>query len=75
MVMPFSLIKAPATFQDMINHILKDFLNEGIMVYTDNILIYAKMEEKHDLLIKEVLKRLAENDFVMALEKCIWSSD
>jgi hypothetical protein len=75
MVMPFGLTNAPATFQDMIHHILKDLLDEGVVVYIDNVLIYAKKEEKHDLLVKEVLKRLAENDLVISLEKCIWSSE
>jgi hypothetical protein len=59
----------------MMNHILKDLLDEGMVVYIDDILIYAKMEEKYDLLVKEVLKRLAENDLVISPEKCIWSSE
>jgi hypothetical protein len=46
MVMPFGLTNAPATFQDMIHHILKDLLDEGVVVYIDNVLIYAKKEEK-----------------------------
>jgi hypothetical protein len=37
------------------------------------VLIFAKMEEKHDLLVKEVLRRLAENDLVIFPKKCIWS--
>jgi hypothetical protein len=43
--------------------------------YIDDVLIYAKMEEKHDLLVKEVWKRLAENDLVISPEKYIWSSE
>jgi hypothetical protein len=74
MVIPFSLTNAPATLLDMINHILKDLLDEGVIVYIDNVLIYAKTEEKHDLLVKEVLKGLAENDLVISPKKCIWSS-
>jgi hypothetical protein len=73
MVIPFGLINAPATFQDMMNHILKDLLDEGVVVYIDDVLIYAKTVKKHDLLVKEVLKILAENDLVISLEKYIWS--
>jgi hypothetical protein len=71
MVMPFGLIKASPTVQDMMNHILKDLLDEGVGVYIDDVLIYAKTEEKHELFLKEVLKRLAENDFGISPEKCI----
>jgi hypothetical protein len=75
MVMPFGLTNAPATLQDMMNHFLKDLVDEGVVVYIDDIVIYTKMEEKQDLLVKEVLKRLAENDLVITPEKCIWSSE
>jgi hypothetical protein len=73
--MPFGLTNAPATFQVMINHILKDLLDEGRVVYLDDILIYTQTEDKHDLLVKEVLKRLAVNDLVISLEKWTWSSE
>jgi hypothetical protein len=75
MVIAFGLTYAPATFQDMINHILKDLPDEGIVVYIDDILIYAKTEETHDLLVKEVLKRLLENNLVTSPEKYIRSSE
>jgi hypothetical protein len=41
MVMPFGLNNASATFQDMMNYILKDLLDEGVVVYIDVVLIYA----------------------------------
>jgi hypothetical protein len=56
MVISFGLNTTAATFQHMMKHILKALLDEGIVVYIDKILIYAKTEDKYDLLIKEVLK-------------------
>jgi len=44
-VMPFSLTNAPSTFQDMMNHVLSDLLDAGVIAYMDDILIYAKSEE------------------------------
>ena len=54
-VMPFGLTNAPSTFQDMMNHILSDLLDAGVIAYMDDILIYAKTEEEHDDLVEEVL--------------------
>jgi len=44
-VMPFSLTNAPSTFQDMMNHVLSNLLDAGVIAYMDDILIYAKSEE------------------------------
>ena len=41
-VIPFGLTNAPSTFQDMMNHIFSDMLDLGLIVYMDDILIYAK---------------------------------
>jgi hypothetical protein len=71
--MPFGLTNAPASFQDMMNYILKDLLDKGIVVYIDDILIYAKNTEQHDKLVEEVLERLAKNDFVISPEKFVWA--
>jgi methionyl-tRNA synthetase len=69
--MPCGLTNTPATYQDMMNHIFRDMLDQGVIAYIDNILIYAKTEEKHDELVKEVLKRLEENGLVILPEKCV----
>jgi hypothetical protein len=72
LVMPFGLSNTPATFQDMMNHIFRDMLDQGVIAYIDDVLIYAEIEEKYDKLVKEVLKRLEENSLVISPEKCIW---
>jgi len=41
-VIPFGLTNTPSTFQDMMNHIFSDMLDLGVIVYMDDILIYAK---------------------------------
>jgi len=74
-VMPFGLTNAPSTFQDMMNHVLSDILDMGVLAYMDDILVYAKTEEKHDRLVKEVLERLQCNGLAVSPEKCIWKTD
>jgi len=41
-VMPFGLTNAPSTSQDMMNHVFSDMLDVGLLVYMDNILVYAQ---------------------------------
>ena len=44
---PFGLVNAPATFQAMMNTILREFLDHGVVVSLDDILIYSKSLEDH----------------------------
>ena len=67
----FEMTNSPATFQDIINEILKDMINEGkVTVFVNNILIGTEMEKGHDEIMEKVLKRLKENDLYMKPEKC-----
>jgi hypothetical protein len=66
MVMLFGLSNAPATFQNMMNHIFRDLLDLGLIVYLDDILIYAETVEEYDHIIMEVLKRLADNGLAIS---------
>jgi len=56
-VMFFRMTNSPATFQDMMNEILRDMINEGKMVvFVDNVLIGTEREEGHNELVEEVLR-------------------
>ena len=54
--MPFGLVNAPATFQAMMNRILREFLDHGVVVYLDDVLLYSKSLEDHREFIKQVLE-------------------
>ncbi|CUA74819.1 Transposon Tf2-7 polyprotein [Rhizoctonia solani] len=60
-VMPFRLTNAPAAFQHFMNDILQDLLDVTVIVYLDDILIFSKNPNKHQEHVREVLKRLQEN--------------
>jgi len=67
----YGMTNSPPTFQNMMNDILKDVMDKGIViVFVDNILIFMEDEEHHDKIVEEVLKRLKENDLFLKPEKC-----
>jgi len=67
----FGLTNSPAIFQMMMNEILWDLINTGEVVsFIDNVIVRIEEEEGHDEVVEEVVKRLAENDLYMKLEKC-----
>ena len=53
--MPFGLTNAPAAFQRLMNNVLSDLLDIGILVYLDDILIYSDTLEDHRCHVREVL--------------------
>ena len=73
MVMFFGLTNSPATFQVMMNELLRDLINVGkVAAFIDDMIIGMEGEEGHDELVAEVIKRLEENDLYVKLEKCKW---
>ena len=72
-VMFFGMTNSPATFQIIINKILRDLINEGkVIVFVDDILVGMETEKGHDEIVEEILKRLKENDLYIKPEKYIW---
>jgi len=74
-VMPFGLVNAPATLQAMMNTILREFLDHGVVVYLDDILIDSKRMEEHETLVKQVLARLERHDLAVSLKKSVFDVD
>jgi len=72
-VMFFGMTNSPATFQAMMNKILRDLVNEGkIAVFVDNVLVETETEKEHDEIVEKVLRGLEENNLYVKPEKCIW---
>ena len=72
MLMFFGLTNSPATFQAMMNDLLRDLVvEEKVTVFIDDVIIATETEEGHDEIVEEVLRRLEENDLFVKPEKCV----
>jgi len=74
-VMPFGLVNASTTFQTMMNKMLSEFLDDGVVVYLDDILIYSENREDHIKLVQKVLDRLEQHDLAVSLKKSVFHQD
>ena len=73
MVMFFGLTNSPATFQAMMNELLRDLINTGkVAVFINDVIVGTETEEGYDELVAEVIRRLEENDLYVKPEKCKW---
>jgi len=69
----FGITNLPATFQVMMNEILRNMINKGkVAAFVDDILVETKIKKGHDKVVEEVLKRLKENNLYVKPEKCMW---
>ena len=70
-VMFFGLTNSPATFQAMMNKLLRDLINTGkVATFIDNVIVGTEMEEGHNKLVVEVIRKLEANNLYVKLEKC-----
>lgn len=68
--MPFGLTNAPAVFQALIKDVLRDFLNQFVFVYLDDMLIFSQSLKEHQSHVCLVLQRLLEDKLYVMAEKC-----
>ncbi|KAG7583880.1 Ribonuclease H-like superfamily [Arabidopsis suecica] len=69
-VMPFGLTNAPATFMKMMNSVFREFLDEFVIIFIDDILVYSKDWKTHQNHLSAVLERLREQKLFTKLSKC-----
>ena len=58
LVIPFGLTNALAAFMDLMNRVFQPYLDQFIVVFIDDILVYSKTEDEHDKHLRVVLQIL-----------------
>ena len=61
LVMPLGLSNAPATFTTLINNIFHEYLDDFVIIYIDDILVYSKTVEEHAEHLEKVFQKLRWN--------------
>ena len=70
LVMPFGLTNAPAAFMDLMNRVFKPYLDQFVVVFIDDILVYSRSREEHERHLSIVLQALRDKQLYAKLKKC-----
>ena len=69
-VMPFGLTNAPAAFMDLMHRIFQPYLDQFVVVFVDDILIYSQSEWEHEYHLRIVLQLLRDHQLYSKFSKC-----
>ena len=73
MVMPFGLTNALAAFMDLMHRVFLPYLDQFVVVFVDNILIYSQSEWEHEYHLRILLRLLRDHQLYAKFSKCeIW---
>ena len=75
LVMSFGLINAPSAFMDLMNRVLRAYLDKFVIVFIDDILIYSRSRVEHAEQLRTVLSTLSEHCLYAMFSKCKFSPD
>ena len=70
LVMPFGLTNALATFMDLMNRVFHLYLDQFVIVFIDDILVYSKSADEHALHLRIVLQTLRDRQLYVKFSKC-----
>ncbi|RYE95918.1 MAG: hypothetical protein EOO78_22560, partial [Oxalobacteraceae bacterium] len=69
-VLPMGLTNAPATFQHLMNHTFRAFLDKCVLVFLDDIVVYSRTLDDHTREVRAALQRLREARLYAKASKC-----
>ena len=69
-VMPFGLTNAPTTFMDLMHRVFQPYLDQFVVVFVDEILIYSQSKEEHEDHLEIILQALKDHKSYSKFSKC-----
>nr|CAN60882.1 hypothetical protein VITISV_008812 [Vitis vinifera] len=69
LVMPFGLTNSLASFMDLMNRVFKLYLDQFVVLFIDDILVYSKSKEEHERHLSIVLQTLKDKRFIEGFSK------
>ena len=69
-VLLLGLCYAPSTFQCLMNAVMSGYIDDFVLVYLDDILIYSNTAEEHNAHLCKVFDRLHDHKLQAKLKKC-----
>jgi hypothetical protein len=70
LVMPFGVTNAPSVFMDLMNRVFHKYLDQFVVVFIDDILVYSATSKDHEEHLRTVLSILREKTFFAKFKKC-----
>ena len=69
-VMSFGLTNAPTAFIDLMHRVFQPYLDQFVVVFVDDILIYSQSEEDHEDHLRIVLQAFRDHQLYAKFSKC-----
>ncbi|GJX78775.1 putative nucleotidyltransferase, ribonuclease H [Tanacetum coccineum] len=69
-VMPFGLTNALAIFMVLMNCVCRPMLDKSVIMFIDDILVYSKSKEEHEIHLREILETLRKEKLYAKFSKC-----
>ena len=76
LVMSFGLMNAPTTFMDLMNKVFHPYLDQFLIVFIDDILVYSKNVEEHVFHLQIIQQTLRDRRLYAKFSKCeLWLNE
>ena len=68
--MPFRLTNAPAAFMDLMHRVFQPYIDQFIVVFVDDILVFSQSKEEHEDHLRVILQILRDHQLYTKFSKC-----